>query len=205
MTSDVYEFNHKEDVDGSADGDKEEAWDELEKSIIAKLADDVIVGVLSGKADIVIPNMTEASFMLGIPYRKSGYDVDYVKKIMKDIAALGAKKVVLKGIEFEAGEPEIGNVAGKIGVASYDSLTGKFSWYFHEKIPQNFHGTGDIFASVFTGAMLRGMTLEKSYALAADFVVESIKETLSHEDHNWYGVDFEAVFPYLWKRLENNN
>lgn len=160
---------------------------------------------LSGKADIVIPNMTEASFMLGIPYRKSGYDVDYVKKIMKDIAALGAKKVVLKGIEFEAGEPEIGNVAGKIGVASYDSLTGKFSWYFHEKIPQNFHGTGDIFASVFTGAMLRGMTLEKSYALAADFVVESIKETLSHEDHNWYGVDFEAVFPYLWKRLENNN
>ncbi len=33
---------------------KAEAWDELEKSIIANLADDVIVGVLNGKVDIVV-------------------------------------------------------------------------------------------------------------------------------------------------------
>ena len=158
---------------------------------------------LCAKADIVVPNMTEASFMLGIPYRAGGtYDESYLKKILKDIAALGAKKVVLKGVEFPEDQPGFRNVVGKIGIVAYDAEKDTFSSYFHEKVNQTFHGTGDIFASVFTGAMLRGLTLEESYSLAADFVVEAIKETLSHENYNWYGVDFEAVFPYLIKRLE---
>ncbi|MBP5406991.1 pyridoxamine kinase [bacterium] len=158
---------------------------------------------LCGKADIVVPNMTEANFMLGVPYRAGGtYDEAYLRKILKDIAALGAKKVVLKGVEFPEDQPSFKNVAGKIGIVAYDAEKDTFSSYFHDKVDQNFHGTGDIFASVFTGAYLRGLTLEESYSLAADFVVESIKKTISHEDHNWYGVDFEAAFPYLIKRLE---
>ena len=158
---------------------------------------------LCAKADIVVPNMTEASFMLGVPYRAGGtYDEVYLKKILKDIAALGAKKVVLKGVEFPEDQPSFKNVAGKIGIVAYDAEKDTFSSYFHEKVDQTFHGTGDIFASVFTGAYLRGLTLEESYSLAADFVVEAIKETMNHENHNWYGVDFEAVFPYLIKRLE---
>lgn len=158
---------------------------------------------LCGKADIVVPNMTEASFMLGVPYRAGGtYDEAYLKKILRDIAAMGAKKVVLKGVEFPEDQPSFKNVAGKIGIVAYDAEKDTFSSYFHDKVNQNFHGTGDIFASVFTGAYLRGLTLEESYSLAADFVVGAIKETISHENHNWYGVDFEAVFPYLVKRLE---
>jgi Pyridoxal/pyridoxine/pyridoxamine kinase len=158
---------------------------------------------LCSKADIVVPNMTEASFMLGVPYRAGGtYDEAYLKKILKDIAALGAKKVVLKGVEFAADQPNFKNVVGKIGIVAYDAEKDTFSSYFHDKIAQTFHGTGDIFASVFTGAYLRGLSFEESYSLAADFVVESIKETMRHENHNWYGVDFEAVFPYLIKRLE---
>lgn len=158
---------------------------------------------LCGKADIVVPNMTEASFMLGVPYRAGGtYDEAYLKKILRDIAAMGAKKVVLKGVEFPEDQPNFKNVAGKIGIVAYDAEKDVFTSYFHEKVDQTFHGTGDIFASVFTGAYLRGLTLEESYSLAADFVVEAIKETMSHENHNWYGVDFEAVFPYLVKRLE---
>lgn len=156
---------------------------------------------LAGKANVIVPNMTEASFMLGIPYVQSGYDSNYVKKILKDLAALGAKKIVLKGIEFEADQPDVKGVKDKIGIAAYDVETDTFSWYFHKKMPVSFHGTGDIFASVLTGALMRGLSLEQSYALAADFVVESIKQTLSHEDYNWYGVDFEAAFPYLLKRL----
>ena len=131
---------------------------------------------LCAKADIVVPNMTEASFMLGVPYRAGGtYDEAYLKKILKDIAALGAKKVVLKGVEFPEDQPSFKNVAGKIGIVAYDAEKGTFSSYFHEKVDQTFHGTGDIFASVLTGAYLRGLTLEESYSLAADFVVEAIK------------------------------
>jgi pyridoxine kinase len=156
---------------------------------------------LCGKADVVVPNLTEASYMLGIPYVESGYDEAYIKDILKQIAALGAKKVVLKGVQFEKDQKDLTGVAGKIGIASYDATTDTFDWYFHKKMPQSFHGTGDIFASVLTGALMRGLTLQQSYSLAADFVVESIKETLSHPDYNWYGVDFEAAFPFLIGRL----
>ncbi|MBR6341419.1 MAG: pyridoxamine kinase [Treponema sp.] len=148
---------------------------------------------LCSKANVIVPNLTEASFMLGIPYKASGYDEEYIKDILKKLAALGAQKIVLKGVQFEE---------DKIGVVSYDSASDSFDWYFHKKMPVSFHGTGDIFASVLTGALMRGLTLQQSYTLAADFVVESIKETLSHENYNWYGVDFEAAFPYLLKRLE---
>ena len=156
---------------------------------------------LCGKANVMVPNLTEASFLLGIPYVEAGYDEEYVKDILKKLAALGAQKVVLKGIQFENDQQELKGVAGKIGIAAYDAQTGKFSWYFHKKMPQSFHGTGDIFASVLTGSLMRGLSLEQSYTLAADFVVESIKQTLSHDNYNWYGVDFEAAFPYLIERL----
>ena len=103
-------------------------------------------------------------------------------------AALGARRIVLKGISFDD---------KKIGIASYDTDSQKTVWYFHEKMPQNFHGTGDIFASVLTGALVRDFSLDKACRLAADFVVEAIKATLSHKDYNWYGVDFETALPML--------
>ena len=149
---------------------------------------------LCADADIIVPNLTEASFLLDIPYVQSGYDQAYIEDLLKKLAGLGAREVVLKGIEFAKEK-------GKIGIASYNSETGNISWYFHRKMRQSFHGTGDIFASVLTGALVRGLSLEKSYALAGDFVVESIKKTLAHKDHNNYGVDFEAAFPMLIRRL----
>ena len=147
---------------------------------------------LCAKADVIVPNLTEASFMLGIPYLASGYDKEYIEDLLKKLSALGARRVVLKGISFDD---------KKIGIASYDSQTQKITWYFHEKMPQNFHGTGDIFASVLTGALVRGLKLDEACRLAADFVVESIKATLSHPDYNWYGVDFESAIPKLLVRL----
>ncbi|MCR4953938.1 MAG: pyridoxamine kinase [Treponema sp.] len=157
---------------------------------------------LCSKADVIVPNLTEASFMLGIPYAEKGYDKAYIEDLLKKLAALGAKKVVLKGVEFEQEQEGLKGIDGKIGIAAYDSATQKFSWYFHKKMPVSFHGTGDIYASVLTGALMRGLPFENAYSLAADFVVESIKETLSHKDYNTYGVDFEAAIPYLVKRLE---
>ena len=158
---------------------------------------------LCGKANVIVPNLTEASYMLGIPYKQSGYDEDYIKDILKKLAALGAKKIVLKGVEFAEDQKDLKGITGKIGIVSYDSEADTFDWYFHKKMPVSFHGTGDIFASVLTGALMRNLPLQNAYSLAADFVVEAIKETLSHENYNWYGVDFEAAFPYLIKRLSD--
>ena len=147
---------------------------------------------LCAKADVIVPNLTEASFLLGIPYVESGYNKEYIEDLLVKLAGLGSRKVVLKGVSFDD---------KKLGIVSYDSQTQKINWYFHEKMPQSFHGTGDIFASVFTGALVRGLSFEKSYSLAGDFVVEAIKNTLSHPDYNWYGVDFESAIPYLVSRL----
>lgn len=156
---------------------------------------------LCGKASVIVPNLTEASFLLGIPYIAKGYNKKYIEDILVKLASLGAKKVILKGIQFDEEQDNLKGSLEKMGIAAYDSQTERFSWYFHKKMEQSFHGTGDIFASVLTGALMRGIDFEKAYALAGDFVVESIKATLSHKDYNWYGVDFESAIPYLIKRI----
>ena len=148
---------------------------------------------LCSKADVIVPNLTEASFMLGIPYVESGYTKEYIEDLVQKLAGLGARRVVLKGVSFDD---------KKLGIVSYDSQTQKINWYFHEKMPQSFHGTGDIFASVLTGALVRGFELQEACRLAADFVVEAIRATLSHKDYNWYGVDFESAIPFLVERLK---
>lgn len=159
---------------------------------------------LCSRANVIVPNMTEASYMLGKSYVEPGrYNEEYVISVLKDLAALGAEKVVLKGVEFNEDQATLKNIKGKMGIAAYDSLSGTISWYFHKKMPQSFHGTGDIFASVLTGALMRNLPFEKAYSLAADFVVESIKATLGEVDYNWYGVNYEQAIPYLLKRLCN--
>lgn len=157
---------------------------------------------LCSKADIIMPNMTEACFMLGEPYRRVGYDVDCVKRMLRELAETGAKQVVIKGVEFCSPQEEIGDVSGKIGIMSYESKTGVYNYYFHDKIGNIFHGTGDIFASVFTGAKMRDFSTKDAFKLSADFVLESIKATLSHDDHNTYGVDFESAIPFLIRQIE---
>ena len=150
---------------------------------------------LCSKADVIVPNLTEASFMLGIPYVEKGYDKNYIEDLLIKLAELGSRRVVLKGVSFDD---------KKLGIASYDSETKKITWYFHEKMATSFHGTGDIFASVLTGALVQGRSLEDACRLAADFVVEAIRATLSHKDYNWYGVDFESVLGMLTSQPSGN-
>lgn len=150
------------------------------------------MGRLCGKADIIAPNITEACLMVGQDYPGEDYDEAYIADLMQKLAALGSRKVILKGVGYKK---------GLCGVLSYDRESGKATEYFHELLPVKFHGTGDIFASVAFAALILGKKIEEAVKLAADFTVLSIKKTLDHEDHNWYGVDFEAAFPELLKRL----
>lgn len=140
-------------------------------------------------ADFILPNLTEASFLLGIPYAGDNYDKAYIEKVCKDLAKLGAKNVILTGVSFEK---------GKLGVAVYNGAT--FDYYFTERLDASLHGTGDIYSSAFAGSLMRGKSVIESASIAADFVVESIKKTLDDKDH-WYGAKFEKAIPYLVQRL----
>lgn len=152
-------------------------------------------------ADIITPNLTEAFMLLNRPYQESGYSLEFVKDMLRQLTEMGAKKVVLKGVSFNTPQPEIGDQRGKLGIIAYEKESNHFSWYFHELMPESFHGTGDIFASVLTAALMRGKSLQPAYTLAGNFVLEAIRTTLSHDDHNIYGVDFETVLPYLIKEI----
>ncbi|WP_345942077.1 pyridoxamine kinase [Flavonifractor plautii] len=143
------------------------------------------------KADLILPNLTEASLLTGLPYRTE-QDEGYIKELLQALAALGPRYVALTGVSFE---PD------KLGVMYYDKVTGQYGSYFTQRLPASFHGTGDIFASTCVGGLTRGLPLGDALALAADYTVESILLTLESPDANWYGVEFERAIPYLVQRM----
>ncbi|HPG92017.1 MAG TPA: pyridoxamine kinase [Clostridia bacterium] len=144
-------------------------------------------------ADVILPNLTEAAFLLDEPYVESGYSEEWLLGLLRRLAGLGAKKVVLTGVSFDP---------RKLGVAIYDSKTDKVSYYFRDKIAGSTHGTGDVYASSFVGALMQGKSIEQAAALAADYVVKCIEETLPDKENHWYGVKFEKCIPYLIKRMQ---
>ena len=149
--------------------------------------------VVCSKADIIDPNITEAAFMLGAEYKEDGtYDEDYVRDLLQGLVALGPKKAVLTGVSLEP---------GSCGVYGLDGQTGEYFSSFNELVAARFHGTGDVFSSPTVGALLNGFSLDKALAVAADYTVACIKETIAQPDHNWYGVDFETEIPYLLKLI----
>ncbi len=147
---------------------------------------------LCSKADLIVPNLTEACFMLGIPYTED-YDEEYIRKILKQLTALGAKRAALTGISFDP---------SKLGAYSYDSTTDSYFSYFNDRLPVAYHGTGDIFASATLGALMRGHTTESALSVAVDFTLECIRLTMADEDRRTYGVNFEQALPYYIDRLE---
>lgn len=140
-------------------------------------------------ADFILPNLTEAAFLLGEPYAGTEYDRAYIERTAKNLYKLGAKNVILTGVSLET---------GKLGIATYNGAT--FDYYFTERLNASMHGTGDIYSSAFAGAILREKSVLEAAAIAADFVVESMKITLKDESH-WYGAKFEKALPYLVQRL----
>ncbi len=163
----------------------------LYKGFDQKFAD--AMAKLCSKADVIVPNLTEASFMLHEPYVQSGYDQQYVESLLKKLTDLGAKTAVLTGVSFKDGE---------LGVYGYDSVKKEYFSYFREHLPKSFHGTGDVFASALCGAMATNRPLLDSLKIAVDYTVESITLTMQNPDHNWYGVEFEKAFPYLIDRIK---
>lgn len=151
--------------------------------------------VLCKKADVIMPNLTEASLILKEPYKGENYNEEYIKEMLKKLCRLGAKKAVITGVSFNEDES---------GVMSYDCENDRYFSYFAKKIPQIFHGTGDIFASACVGGITKGFPFEKALQIAVDFISQSIKETLKDKNANWYGVNFETALPKLWKMVENN-
>ena len=146
---------------------------------------------LCGLADVVVPNITEAALMTDMPYIAKGYDEAYIKGLMQALLRKGAKTVVLTGVSYKDSE---------LGAAVLSQGEENISYYFHERLPKSCHGTGDIFASAFVGALTRGRTALQAAQIAADFTLAGMKATAGDETH-WYGTKFEKALPVLYRML----
>ena len=143
---------------------------------------------LCAKADILLPNITEACFLTDMPYKET-YDEAYVVELLTKLTALGAKAVVLTGVGYT---PE------ETGAVVLEE--GKISRYVHKRLAKSCHGTGDVYASAFTGAYMQGFTTYESAKIAADYVVQAMLNTQDDDSH-WYGVKFETAIPALIQML----
>ena len=139
---------------------------------------------LVGEADIILPNITEACFLTGKPYQEI-YDEKYITDLLSALTGIGAKTVVLTGV---------GYAADRTGVVVYEN--GQTQYYEHRKIAKGCHGTGDVYASAFVGALMSGKDTYASAVIAADYTVCCIENTQGDPSH-WYGVKFEPMLGEL--------
>lgn len=146
---------------------------------------------LCARADLIVPNITEAAYMLGVPYNPD-YDEDYIRGLLKSLTGLGCPRAALTGISFNEKE---------IGVYYYDSITDSYYKYFNEKLPTSYHGTGDTYASAALGAIMRGLSIEDALSIAVDYTLESMRCTVRDPDRRFYGVNFEEALPYYIRKI----
>lgn len=151
------------------------------------------LGSLCSKADYIVPNITEACYLAGVPYKEE-YDIDFIEKIMDILVDKGAKNVIVTSIQTN----------NKNGIVCRLQSEDSFS-VFRDNIDAPFHGTGDLFASTFAGGLINGMTAYEAATLAVDYVNETLKATMEDNKHNWYGVNFETTIPYLTDRIRKKN
>lgn len=147
---------------------------------------------LCAKADIIVPNLTEAAFMLKEPYVDGPYTKEHIENILKNLASLGCKKIVLTGVYFDN---------KFLGAASYDSNTKKITYSFNKLIEGSFHGTGDVFASTLLSGLMNGFSLADSTQIAVDFTYNSIHSTEIAKTDRRFGINFENNILGLLKSL----
>ncbi len=153
------------------------------------------MGELCRGADLILPNLTEACLITGKEYRPDADD-GYWEEILNALADMGCRGTILTGYSTEK------NAIGAISMRVQANGERIVHRYVNEKLANSFHGTGDIFASVVTGAMAKGESLESAQKLAVDYTLECMRKTMADPGRRFYGVNFEQALPMLLHTAE---
>ena len=137
-------------------------------------------------ARTIVPNLTEAAFLLNEPYPGEAADEACISRFCEKLIALGPENAVITDVHFREGET---------GVAILSRGMDKPVYLFRERFPHVFHGTGDVFASFLLSALMNGQSLVQSVNTALDLIQQAIRETLMDGEPLRYGVPFEEVLP----------
>ncbi len=150
---------------------------------------------LCREADVILPNLSEAALMLGVPYPGEDASPEVTKELLMGLTKFCSGAVVITGVTLED---------GTFGFMGFDGKTGTHFEYGNPKVPFKSHGTGDIFASTFTGALAKGFTVLDALKLAADYVTACIRNTYEDQNRVNYAVNFEEELPWLMERITSN-
>ena len=141
---------------------------------------------LCRRGDYLLPNLTEAAFLTGMPYREA-CDGSYLIEMAEALCGFGARGVIITGLNWDEG------YTGWAGM-----LSGRLFSYRARRIHRNQHGTGDMFTAVTTGALTLGKPLHIAGTLGAKFVEQVLKAT---PETTPFGANFETQLPWLWEQL----
>ena len=142
--------------------------------------------MLAENADVITPNLTEAALLLDHPYEEIQRTDAY--EVVRRLSLGGRRSVVLTGYSSESGQT---------GALYFDRDSGESKAVQTPREPQDFSGTGDLFASVLAGGVARGVPLFQAAQAAADFVRDCIARTLAEGLTEQDGVDFEPLLGQL--------
>ena len=147
---------------------------------------------LCRKADIIVPNLTEAALLLEESYHPGPYTQAYIEKILKKLSKLGPKKIVLTGVYFEERNWELRPRQRK------DST----DYLFSERIPGSYHGNRRCFCERLLSGLLNNFSLSESAQIAVNFTADSIRRTYNVKTDYRFGVNFEQCIPDFLKELK---
>ena len=142
--------------------------------------------VLAENSDVITPNLTEAALLLDRPYEEIRLSDAF--EVVRRLILGGRRSVVLTGYSSESGQT---------GALCFDRDSGESKAVQTPREPQDFSGTGDLFASVLGGGVARGVPLFQAAQAAADFVRDCIARTLAEGLTEQDGVDFEPLLGQL--------
>lgn len=147
---------------------------------------------LCERARTIVPNVTEASFLLGEDYPGPQADEACISALCRRLLDIGPENVVVTDVNFQP---------GKTGVAVFSRGMQVPLYLFRERFEGVFHGTGDVFASFLLGALMNDQPIFQAAETALDLTHASIVETLKDGEPLRYGMQFEKVLPLFWQRL----
>lgn len=149
---------------------------------------------LCAVAQVLTPNITEACLLLGQPFLPPPHREEYITGLLNGLRQLCSGTVVLTGVSLKPGQ--LGAMLAEPGKSP--------QYLFNKRVEGSFHGTGDLFASTLTAALVRGFSAVQAVQLAVDFTLRCIETTVQKYADLWYGVAFEDELEFLIKQVLKN-